>query len=138
MLQRHINVLAELVVGGNGVEQPMGYLVWIHIQYPNPAGVFERRQPFEQKRQSILEPVVLAEAGGILADQVDLPDALLKEVAGLGHDTLEVAAAKLPPVLRDHAKTARMVASFGDLDISHMPRRGPHPRREVGIEIWFG
>src|SRR5258708_38848162 len=63
------------------------------------------------------EAEVLAVAGGVLGDQVELQDAGLLELAGLRDQALDAAAAEAAAPDRDGAEGARVVAAFGDLEV---------------------
>src|SRR5262245_16380995 len=102
---------------GNGIKQPLCHLVGICIQEPNPLLLRRgnRCQPLEQERKPIAEAEILAIAGSVLTDQVDFAYSLLEQSGCFGNHRFEPAAAKLAAVLRDHAKSARMIATLGDL-----------------------
>ena len=67
--------------------------------------------------EAVFEAEVFAVAGGVLADEGDLADALRDEVFGLGDDGRHAARAELAAELRDDAEAAGVVAAFGDLDV---------------------
>ena len=67
---------------------------------------------------------VFAVAGGVLADEGDLADALRDEALGFGDDAGEGAGAELAAELRDDAEAAGVVAAFGDLDVGGGAWRG--------------
>ena len=67
--------------------------------------------------EAVGEAEVFAVAGGVLADEGDLADALGDEVFGFGDDGRHAAGAELAAELRDDAEAAGVVAAFGDLDV---------------------
>ena len=85
--------------------------------------------------EAFFEAEVFAVAGGVLADEGDLADALGDEVLGLGDDGAHAARAELAAQLRDDAEAAGMIAAFGDLDVGGGARRGEDARGLVGVEV---
>jgi hypothetical protein len=81
VLQRHVDVPGERGVSGDGVEQALRDFVRIGVEEADP--LLGRRLDLREARQQIGKAVgeseILAVAGGVLADQVDLADALLEE-----------------------------------------------------------
>src|ERR1035438_5117378 len=137
VLERHVDVLGERGVFGDGVEQALGDLIRIGVEEADPLlgrGV-DLREAGEQIGQAVVEPEILAVAGGVLADQVDLADALLEEAGGLGDYGFEAPAAESAAILRNHAEGARVIAAFGDLHVGEMVRGGEHSRGEVVIKV---
>ena len=84
VLQRHIDVLDQVAMLRDGVEQSLRDLIGIAIEETNPFFVvrLDLRQAGEQQRETVLHPEILAVAGGVLADQVDLAHALRKQARG--------------------------------------------------------
>ena len=78
---------------------------------------------------------VFAVAGGVLADEGDLADALGDEGFGFGYDAGEGTGTELAAELRDDAEAAGMVAAFRDLDVGRGARGGEDARGVVGVEI---
>lgn len=70
-----------------------------------------------------LLPKIHAVVGGILADEVDLLHSLGNKAANLANDGVQRATAVASAHLRNHTKTARVVAPFRDFDIHRMVRR---------------
>ena len=96
VLQRHVDVLHQRRVLGDGIEQLLRHFVRIAVEEPDPLGVlgFDLRQARQQLRQAVLQAEILAVAGGVLADQVDLAHALREQARGFGDHALETAAAE--------------------------------------------
>jgi hypothetical protein len=122
---------------GDRVEQLLRDLIRIGVKEANP--LFGRRldlrQTRQQQGQAILQAEVLAVAGGVLPDQVNLADTLPEQARGFGNDGLEAAAAERAAILRNDAEGAGMVAALGDFDIGKMFRRSQNARSEVVIKI---
>ena len=68
-----------------------------------------------------------------MADKVDLLHALGNEPANLAYNRIQRAAAMATAHLRDHAKTARVVAAFRDFHIDRVVRCEAKSRRG---KIW--
>ena len=81
VLQRDVDVRADLVVGGDGLQQLAGDLVGIGVEEAHPAQLFDLRQPLQQQRQAVFQAEVFAVAGGVLSDERDLANALLGQAA---------------------------------------------------------
>src|SRR5208282_4732899 len=95
----------------------------------------DRGQAFQQNRQAILQAEVFAIPRGVLTDQVDFLHALVEHGARFRHHRLKSATAEMPSNLWDNAKTARMIATLGDLDIGTVARRCENPWGHLVIEI---
>jgi len=95
----------------------------------------EARETMRQVREAVGEAEIFAVARGVLADQVDLADALGEHASGFDDNRFETAAAKVAAKLRDHAERAGMIAALGDFNVSVVARGGKHARREVVTEI---
>src|SRR5207244_7199658 len=67
----------------------------------------------------------------VLADPVDLAEAFGYERANFREHRFGRTAPVFAAHLRDHAKTAGMIAALGNLHISRMGRRQPKARRVV-------
>jgi hypothetical protein len=89
VLERHVDVLDQRFVGGDGVEQFLGDAVGIAVEEADPLFVRSRSgEAFEEHGEAVLEAEVLAVAGGVLADEVDFADAFGEEaVASLMTDS---------------------------------------------------
>ena len=110
-------------MSSNGVQQFSGDLVGIRVEEANPAQVFDLGQPLQQKCQAILQAELLAVAGRVLTNQRNFADTGLCQSLRLRHDRCKTPRAELSAQLRNNAKSARVIAALGDLDVSHVPRR---------------
>ena len=54
MLQRHIDVRTDVVMGRNRIEQAAGDLVRIGVEETNPAQAFDTGELFQEQREAIL------------------------------------------------------------------------------------
>ena len=95
VLQRQIEILADVVVPGDGVEQFAGDAVGVGVEEAQPAQAFDLGERVEERGEAVLEAEVFAVAGGVLADERDLADAAGDELLGLGDDGFESARAEL-------------------------------------------
>src|SRR5438477_12374362 len=123
MLERHINVRADFLIRGDGSKQPRCDLVGIRIEKANPAQLRDAGKFFQQQREAIFQAKVLTVAGSVLADESNFAHARAGQALGLRNYRLKPARTELPAQLRNNAKTARMVAAFGNLDVGSVSRR---------------
>src|SRR5205085_8170485 len=105
MLQRNVNVRANLCVGSNRLQQLAGDLVGIGVEKPYPAQVSNLRQPLQQQCQAVLETQVFAITGGVLADQGNFAHALGSQALGLRNYRLKMPRTELPAKLRNDTET---------------------------------
>ena len=117
MLERQVEVFADIVVAGNGVKKAAGNAVGIGVEKAQPAHAGDLGECVEQLRKAVLDAQVFAIAGSVLADQRDLLDAARNELLRLGDDRLEAARAEFPPEIGDDAEGTGMVAALGNLDV---------------------
>src|SRR5205807_8400823 len=97
--------------------------------------LLDLRQTLQQQWKAMLQAKVFAIACRVLADKRDLAHAIGCEPLGFGNHRFKMAGAKFPSKLRDDAKTARVVASFGNLDIGRSLGRSQQAGRVLVIEI---
>src|SRR5437667_39586 len=74
-------------------------------------------------RAGFLGPQIHPVVSRVLADQIDLADAFGYERANFREHRFGRTAPVFAAHLRDHAKTAGMIAALGNLHISRMGRR---------------
>ncbi len=117
VLQGDIEVFADVVVAGDGVEEAAGDLVGIGVEEAEPADAVNFGEAVEELGEAVFEVEIFAVTGGVLANEGDFADALLDELMGLGDDGLETAGAELAAKIGDDTETAGMVAALGDLDV---------------------
>src|SRR5437773_8655889 len=65
-------------------------------------------------------PQIHSVIGRVLADQIDLAHAFADERTNFRQHGVRFAAAMFSTHLRNHTKTARMIAALGNLDVSEM------------------
>ena len=135
VLQRDIDVIRDLRVIRDSLQQALGDLVGISVEETYPLQLFDLRQSFEEKRETVLHAQVFAVAGGVLPDEGDFFHALFREALGFRNHRFETARAEFAAQLRDDAERAGMIAAFGDLDVGRVFRRGQETRRVVVVEI---
>src|SRR6185312_3417672 len=131
MLQRHVNVLHQRLMFGDGVEQALGDFVRIGVKKTNPLGLFGGKlgETREQVGKPVLEAQIFAVTSGVLADEIDFANSRLEHALSFRDDAFETAAAELATKLRNDAEGAGMIAPFGDFDIGGMARRGEYACR---------
>ena len=76
VLQRHVEVLGDRVVRRDGFQQARGDLVGIGVEEAQPAQAGDDGDGVEQRGEAVGHAEVFAVAGGVLADEGDLADAL--------------------------------------------------------------
>ena len=74
VLQRHIHVLREARVRGNGVEQALRHAVRIAVEEAHPLQAFDSRQAFHQHGQAIAQSQVFAVGSRVLSDERHFAD----------------------------------------------------------------
>ena len=118
-------------------EQAAGHAVRIRVEETNPFRLSGRdlRKSASRCDSPSFMPKIFAVCSGVLADEIDLANPLRKQAAGFRYHRFEPAASIRSPVLRNHAESTRMIATFRDLDIGVVPRRGQNARREVVIQV---
>jgi GGDEF domain-containing protein len=80
VLQRHVEIFADVVVPGDGVKQLAGDAVGIGVEEAQPAQAFDAGERVEQSGEAVFEAEVFAVAGGVLADEGDLLNAARDEL----------------------------------------------------------
>ena len=135
VLQRHIQIRADVFVLGNGLEQTSGDLIGVSVKKANPTQVFYTRQFLQQESQAILQAKIFAVAGRILPYQCNFTHSGAGEALAFRHHRLEATRAEFPSELRNDAEAAGMIAPFSNLDVCGMSSRGQHARRVFVIEI---
>ena len=68
MLQRDIEVFADVVVPGNCVEKLAGDAVGVGVKEAQPAEAFDTGELVEERGEAVFNAKVFAVAGGVLAD----------------------------------------------------------------------
>ena len=117
VLQRHVEVFADVVVAGDGFEQAAGDAVGIGVEEAQPAEALDCGRGVEESGEAVFEAEVFAVTGGVLADEGDFPDAVRDELLGFGDDGFEAAGAEFAAEVGDDAEAAGVVAALGDLDV---------------------
>ena len=135
VLERHVEVAGDVGVAGDGFEQSGGDLVGVRVEEAEPLEVGDAGERVEQVGEAVPETEVFAVAGGVLADEGDLADALVDEVFRLGDHRGHAAGAEFSAELGNDAEAAGMVAALGDLDVCARPRRSEDARGLVGVEV---
>ena len=142
VLERHVDVAADMSARGDAGDEFIAPMRGVRVEQPNPELAFDlvefAQQPVKRRpargihllaRPGLFLPLIHAEVGGVLADEIDLLHALGDQPADFGHDGFDGAGAMPPAHLRDDAKAARVIAALGDLGESGVRRSEAEARR---------
>jgi hypothetical protein len=135
VLQGYVEVLADVVVAGDGLQQAIGDAVGVGIEEAQPAQAVDAGESVEQVGETVFQAKVFAVAGGVLADEGNFLDAAGDELLRLGDDRLEAAGTEFAAQVGDDAETARVVAALGDLDVGRGLRGGQVTRGGLVVKI---
>ena len=135
VLQRHVDVGTNIVVGGDRLQQSSGDFVGISVKEANPLQAVDASELFQQQSEAVFQSEIFAVAGCVLSDERDFAHAGLRQSFGFGDHGFETPRAKLSAKLGNDAEAAGMIAAFGDFDIGGGSRRGQHARRVVVVKI---
>ena len=136
MLQRQVDVLADLLALGHRVEHVVRDRGGVEVEEPDPRQALDRVQPAEQPRQRAALAAIDAEERRVLRNQQQLAHARRPRAASASRDDrVLVAAAVLSAQRRNDAERARVVAALGHLHVRVVPRRRLQPRRRCVVEI---
>src|SRR5712692_5364282 len=135
VLQRHIDVRANLAMRGDGFEQTAGDLVGISVEKANPAHLFDASQLFQQQCKAILEAKLLAVAGRVLANQRDFAHAGAGQALSFRDNGFKAPRPELTAQLGNNAEAAGMIAALGNLKVCGISWRGENARRVLVIKI---
>ena len=124
VLERHVDVLHDPVAPADRVDHLVGEARRVGVHQPKPADVgqlaVERPQ---QARQAAGRADVVAVAGGVLSDQVQLDRAVGGQLLGLGQNLPDRLGPHRPADAGDRAEAAPLVAPLGHAEVSPVPRR---------------
>ncbi len=128
MLQRDIDIARDLVASSDCLNQFITPMRRMRVKKANPEFPFyllnlakERgeRRPVRRinrlTRTCFQLPQIHSVIRRVLADQVDLSHPFTDESANFRQNRLRRTTAMFSPHLRDHAKTARVIAALCDL-----------------------
>ncbi len=110
---------------GHRLEQARAHLGGLQVGHPNPVDALDRGQLGKQLLEQREVAEVLAVGGRVLADEEQLPHALLPQPARLGDDVGGPPRDERAAEHRDGAERATPVAAAGDLQ--RRPRAGVEP-----------
>ena len=136
MLERHIHIPCNLRVARNRGDQLATPMRRMRIEKPHPKLAFDHRELIEQldkrrtaqrihwlARTSFFRPPIHPEVGRVLTYEVNFLDSLGDQIADLRSHGFDRATPVTPPHLRNHAKTAWMIAALGNLHVGGMGGR---------------
>ena len=145
VLERDIDVAGHFGALCDGADEFVAPMRGVCVKQANPEITFDGVQFAQERgergaarridgcaRIGALFPSVHAEEGGVLGNEVELFDPFFDELAGLGDDAFDGAAAVAAADLGDDAERARMVAALGDFHVRGVLRREAEAR---GVEI---
>ncbi len=142
VLQRHVDVPHHVPAPRDGFDQFVAPVRRVGVKQAHPEIARDLVEAFDESterdsppaihrlaRAGLRLPPIHAEVGGVLTDEVELPNPLRYQVPHLGFDGRDRPAPVPAAHLRDDAETAGVIATFGDLDVSVVRRRQPKTRR---------
>ena len=149
VLQRHVDVAGDFGRFGNGLDEIIAPMRRVRVEQANPEDALDLVQLTDERGKrlalaginatarlrALLGPLVHAEVGGVLGDEIDLLHAAGDELTCFLDDALLRAAAMAATNARDDAEGARVVAAFGDLDVGHVLRREAEARCVVVRDV---
>ena len=135
VLERQVEIFADVGVRGDGFEQAAGDAVGIGVEEAEPAEAFDVGEGVEEGGEAVAEAEVFAVAGGVLADEGDFADAAGDELLGFGDHGLEAAGTEFAAEVGDDAEGAGVVAALGDFDVGGGAGRGEEARGGVVVEV---
>src|SRR6185437_541948 len=135
VLQGNIDVRTDFLAGRYRLQQTPSDLVRIRVQEAYPAELFNFRQLGQQQRQSVFQPEILAITSSVLPDKREFANSAGGQPLSLGNHRLEMPRAELSAKLRNDAEAARMIATFGNLQISRSLAGRKQARRVLIVKI---
>src|SRR6266481_7488899 len=144
MLQRNIDVARDLVALRDCFNQFIAPMRRMRVKQPHPEFAFDflnfpkqrcERRPTSRinrlARPCLARPQIHPVIGRVLANQVDFADAFAHQSANFGENRFRKSAAMLAAHLWNYAKTARVIAAFGNFYVSEMRRRKSTTRSTI-------
>ena len=135
MLERDVEIFADVVVLGDGVEKFAGDAVGVGVEEAEPAEAFDLGERVEEGGEAVFDAEVFAVAGGVLADKGDFLDAAGDELLGFSNYGLEAAGTEFAAEIGDDAEGAGVVAALGDFDVGGGFRGGQEPWGGFVVEV---
>ncbi len=135
MLERDVEIFADVVVLGDCLEELAGDAVGVGVEEAEPAEAWDAGELVEECGEAVLDAEVFAVAGGVLADEGDLLNAAGDELARFGDDRLEAAGTEFSAQIGDDAEGAGVVAALGDLDVGRGFGRSEVARGGFVVEV---
>jgi len=96
VLERNVEIFADVVVLGDGVEEFIGDAVGVGVEEAEPTQVGDACELVEEGGEAVFEAEIFAIASCVLADEGEFLNAALDELAGFGDDGFEPAERNLP------------------------------------------
>ncbi len=115
--------------GGDRGDQAGPGLGGLEVGHPDPLDAVDGRELGQQRLEQPEVAEVLAVGRGVLADQEQLPDALLTEPPGLAEHVAGAAGDERAAERRDGAERAAPVAATGQLERGHRAAVEPPAHR---------
>ena len=135
VLERKVEVLADIVVARDGFEQLASDAIGIGVEESEPLEVRNAGEGVEEGSETVAEAEVFAVAGGVLTDEGDLANATGDELLGFSDNRLEAAGTEFAAQVGDDAEGAGVVAALGDFDVGGGARRGEKARGGFVVEV---
>ena len=147
MLKRDIDVAGDFGALCDGLNKLIGPMGRVGVEEADPEVTFEFVERTEEGGEgfafsrvdtrgrvgAVAEalPLVHAEVGRVLGDEVDFLHALGNQAPGFADDGVLGAGAVLAPDFWDDAEGTGVITAFGDLDVGHVIRGEPESGRGV-------
>ena len=90
MLQRNVDVGANLFVRRNRIQQPAGDLVGIRVEKADPTQFIDFRKPGEQQSETVFDAEIFAVARCVLTNQSQLSHPIRRQTSRLCDDRFEM------------------------------------------------
>ena len=133
MLERDVAVGDEARLASHQLEERPVERAGIGIEETDPAEVGLGEQRLDQAREAVRDADVLAEARGVLRDEIQLLDAGVLKLLRLADDGVDAARAELAAHLRNRAERARIRAPLADFDV-RVRRAGGEEARQIFVQ----
>lgn len=147
MLKGNVDVAGDFGALGDGLDEFVGPVSGVGVEEADPEVPFKFVECTEERGEgfafgrvdtrgrigAVAEalPLVHAEVGRVLGDEVDFLHALGNQAPGFADDGVLGAGAVLAPDFWDDAEGAGVITAFGDLDVGHVIRGEPESGRGV-------
>ena len=116
----NIEIFAKALLFGNQPHEFVRDHIRVAVEEPHPLQAIDLDQLAEQCRETVSQAEVLAISHGVLRNDYQLANTLLRKTARFRHKIRDAAAPEPAAETRNCAERAHMVAAFGDFQIRHV------------------